>query len=605
MDTLVLQISLIGILGIGAQWLAWKIRIPAIVLLLVAGLVGGPLTGLIEPDLLFGDLLRPMIGLAVAIILFEGGLTLDFKQIRETSKAVRRLVFLGAPLTWFLTYLAAHYVAGLSSQSAIVFSGIMVVTGPTVIMPMLRQALLPSRPSSLLRWEAILADPLGALFAVFSFEIIHILQDEHGSSGMFALRAALAVVLALAVGIGLGRFIIWSFVRGHVPEYLKAAVLLIAVLTSFQLTNLVLEEAGLLTVTVLGVVIANSNIASFNEIRRFKEIMTVLLVSGVFVVLTATIRLSDLLLIGWADIAFVAALLFIIRPVVVMLMTIRTNMPLNERILCAWIAPRGVVAVAVSGLFASALMEIGFADGARLVPLAFLVVAVSVVLHGFTIRPLARLLKISRKEPDGILIVGCSAWAIALAKRLKEMEIPVLIADRNWNALRMAREAGINIYFGEILGEAAEHKIDFSRYGYLIAATDNDDYNNLLCTDFGPELGRSNVFQIDRTPSAAHDRYALPSTIGGRPLLSDESYYQVLQGRIASGWVFHKTRLTEAYSLDMLKADRTEGFSILLILRKSGKLAFANRKADLKAEPDDVVLSFGKPAEAAAEQNGA
>nr|WP_245223931.1 sodium:proton antiporter [Rhizobium halophytocola] len=599
------QIGLIGVMGIGAQWLAWKVQIPAIVVLVVAGLIAGPCTGLIAPDQIFGDLLRPMIGLAVAIILFEGGLTLEFAQIRETSAAVRRLVLFGSPLTWGLTFLAAHYVAGLQAPTAAVFSGILVVTGPTVIMPMLRQARLPSRPASLLRWEAILADPLGALFAVFAFEIVQILHGDHGSSAAFALRVGLAVCLAFALGIGLGRLLIWSFIRGHVPEYLKAAVLLITVLVSFELTNLVLEEAGLLTVTLLGVVIANSNIASFNEIRRFKEIMTVLLVSGVFVILTATITIADLLTIGWRDIAFVALMLFVIRPIIVLLMTVGTAMPLNERLLCAWIAPRGVVAIAVSGLFAAALMDIGFADGGRLVALAFLVVAVTVVLHGFSIRPVARLLKITRKEPDGILIVGCSPFAIALARRARELEIPSLIADRNWHALKPARDAGIGVYFGEILGETAEHKIDFSRFTYLIAATDNDDYNSLLCTDFGPELGRSNVFQIGRHTSTAHDRYAMPSTIGGRALFRDNDSFDGLQARIQSGWAFHKTRISAEYPYEMFEAERSERLDILFVLKKSGRLAFASGKSQLRPEAGDVIIAFGQAVRKAQETEAA
>ena len=598
MDAIALQIGLIGILGIGAQWIAWRWQIPAIVLLMAAGLVAGPLTGLVNPEAVFGDLLRPLIGLAVAIILFEGGLTLNFAEIRETSRAVRRIVIIGAPLSWGLLFLAAHHVAGLSVPAAAVFSGIMVVTGPTVIMPLLRQARLPSRPASFLRWEAILVDPVGALFAVFAYETVLLLNAGHGSAEALLARGALALAVAFALGIGLGRLLIWAFIRGHVPEYLKAAVLLIAVLVAFEATNHVLEEAGLLTVTVMGVVIGNSNIASFNEIRRFKEIMTVLLVSGIFVILTATVTLDDMARIGLPDLAFLALLLFVVRPLAVLLSTVGTTLTFRERLLCGWIAPRGVVAVAVSGLFAAGLADLGVEDGARLVPLAFLVVFATVILHGFTIQPLARLLGLSKKEPDGVMIVGASAWSTAFARRIREMEIPVMIADANWNRLREAREAGIPTYFGEILAEAAEHKVDFGRYGALIAATDNDAYNSLVCTDFGPEIGRGNVFQIGRAKRGENGRNALPATIGGQPLFEAGTGFSELRLRIGEGWGFSRTKLTSEYGIEDFLAARGEDAAILLLLKASGKVVIGTKAAAKQAEPGDTLLGFGpKPAE--------
>lgn len=220
-----LKIALIGVMGMGAQWLAWRLRLPAIVLLLLAGVLAGPATGFVNPTEDFGTIYRPLVSLAVAIILFEGGLTLNFKEISETSTAVRRIIIIGGPMVWVMTALSAHYIGGLSWPTAVVLGAILVVTGPTVITPLLRQAQLAARPASLLKWEAIVNDPIGALFAVVAFEVILVLIGQHQGGGLAYVVAA-AFVVAVAGGYLAARAIHWAFVRGVVPEFLKAPILL-------------------------------------------------------------------------------------------------------------------------------------------------------------------------------------------------------------------------------------------------------------------------------------------------------------------------------------------------------------------------------------------
>ncbi len=612
MDHVVLTIVAIGVLGIGAQWLAWRTQLPAIVLLLAAGLLAGPFTGLIDPEAVFGDLMKPMIAVAVAIILFEGGLTLNFREIAETSRSVRRLVLFGAPLAWGLGFVAAYYVAGLSAPSAAILSGIMVVTGPTVIMPLLRQARLPHRPAALLRWEAILVDPIGALFAVLAFEITLVVSAGHGSGEML-WRVPLALALSGALGYLLARAIAALFINGLIPDYLKSAVLLVGVLVGFETTNLLLEEAGLLTVTVMGVVLGNTRIASLDEMRRFKEVMTVLLVSGVFIILTATVSLADLLAVGWRDVAFVALLLFVVRPITVLLSTSGGEMTFQERLLCAWIAPRGVVAVAISAFFGAALLDAGFPDASRLAPLAFVVVLSTVVLHGLSIGPLARALGLASSEPQGLLIAGASPWTIELARTAREIGLPVLVADRNWSRLTPARLAHIPVYYGEILAEAAEHHVDMARYGALIAATDNDAYNALVCTDLGPEIGRSNTYQIgraarpdnkDEAGQGAYDRRELSFHLGGRTLFRSGLGYWDIQRLMNEGWTFHKTTLTEEYDYETFLEERGDQVHVLFAMRASGRLAFSTTAQRIKAVPGDTIVSFGYQPEAKPSQAG-
>lgn len=590
MHDLVLKLALIGGLGVGAQWLAWRMRLPAIVLLLAAGIVAGPLTGLIEPQADFGEMLRPLVALAVAIILFEGGLTLNFAEIRETSKAVRRMVIIGAPTAFVLGALACHFIAGLSWPTALVFAGILVVTGPTVIMPLLRQARLSPRPASLLRWEAIIADPVGALIAVLAFEAFLVFGGSHEVETVL-LRAVLAAIFALAGGYLLGRAVVHAFVNGHVAEFLKVPVILAVVVGAYAVSSLILEESGLLTVTVLGVTLANSRIASLGELRRFKEIMTVLLVSGVFVLLTATLTVDHLAALDWRAAAFIAALLLVVRPVSVFVSTLGTGLSFRERLLVGWIAPRGIVAVAVSGLFGGALVSHGVEDGDRLIALAFAIVFATVLLHGFTLAPLARWLGLASGGQDGILIAGASPWAVAFARKARELGLPARIADRNWNRLKEARLADVPVYYGEILSEAAEHHIDFNPFGYLVAATDNDAYNALICTDFGPELGRGNVFQIGRRTGGERDDIAV--TLGGRPFLTGVGGFHALNTRLSAGWDFQATRISAEYKGAEFWSDRPKGTVLVLIVRASGRLVWPEQGTEPKLQKDDVVLSFG------------
>jgi NhaP-type Na+/H+ or K+/H+ antiporter len=591
MDDIAIKIAFIGGAGMAAQWLAWKLRLPAIVLLLVAGFIAGPATGFLDPVADFGDLYRPLISIAVAVILFEGGLTLNIREIRETSTAVRRIVMIAGPLTWLGTALSAHYIGGLSWPTAAVLGAVLIVTGPTVIMPLLRQSQLDARPASLLRWEAIVNDPIGALCAVISFEAVMVIIGRH-DAGSLVVELILGGGGSILLGYAGARLIEWTFIRGHVPEYLKAPVLFAVVVAVYAVANMALEEAGLLAVTIMGIFIANTRIASLTDMRRFKETITTLLVSGLFIILTASLTFEDIRGLNLQALFFVVSLLFLIRPVAVMLATIGSGATFRERLLTAWIAPRGVVAVAVSGLFGTLLTDAGIEDASRMVAFTFAVVVTTIVLHGFTLAPLAKLLKLTKMSKPGLLIVGGSRWSTALAAKLKEYDIPVTLADPNWNHLSHARLSDIPVFFGEVLSENAHHTIEPKRYANLIAATDNDAYNALVCTDFGPELGRSNVFQIGREEEQNHR--ALSFTLGGRPLTKPGLSFHTIRERFRDGWTFQVTGLTEEYGYDTYMADRPEDAAILLWMRPSGDIVFASI-ASSKPVAGDHVLSFGKP----------
>ncbi|MEO1745905.1 MAG: sodium:proton antiporter, partial [Pseudomonadota bacterium] len=593
MEHIAIKLAFIGAAGIAAQWLAWRFRLPAIVLLLVAGFLAGPVTDFIDPVRDFGDIYKPVVGLAVAIILFEGGLTLNFKEIQETSKAVRRVIFIGGPLVWIGGTLAAHFVGGLAWPVAITLGAVFVITGPTVIMPLLRSAKLQSRPASVLRWEAIVNDAIGALMAVVAFEIFLVVSGHHDAENVF-LSITSGFVFAGVAGYGAGKALVWAFIRGHVPDYLKAPVLFAVVLALFAISNALLEEAGLLTVTIMGITMANSRIASLTEMRRFKETVTVLLVSGLFILLTAALDWETIALIDWRAVAFVATLLFIVRPVAIAIATIGTELSWKERLLVGWIAPRGIVAVAVTGIFGAALASMGVADGSKMIAFTFAVVVGSILLHGFSLIPLAAWLGLRSSAKPGILIIGGSRWATAFANKLTDMEVPVTISDANWNHISDARLANLHVHYGEILSEHAHHHLDLNRYATLIAATDNDAYNALVCTDFGPEIGRGNVYQLG-DQSTKTERQTINFTLGGVQLFKPGLTLRDLQAHMRDKWVFQSTRLTDEYTFEQFSENRAEGSRMVLWRKPDGRLIFASNCAGASPQTNDVILTFTPP----------
>lgn len=606
---LIFACALIGALGLGAQWIAWRIQAPAIVLMALAGMAVGPLWSvlfnepLLNPDKTFDELLRPIVSLAVAVILFEGGLVLKFENLRDAGPAVRRMVFVGGPLAWVLGSFAARYAAGLDWGSAIVFAGVMVVTGPTVIMPLLRQSKLGGRVGSALKWEGIVNDPIGALFAVISFEVIRVATTDGSiflAGGWIVIAAFLGTMLGIAFGWGIAR----AFRAGWTPEYLKAPIIFASIIFCYALAEMLAKEIGLVAVTAYGMTLANSKLAGLNELQKFKEEIAILLVSGVFVILTANLTPE---LIGraltWNTALFLIVMLFVVRPLSIWISTYGT-LERNEALLLGWIAPRGIVAVAVSSLFGDLLMELNdelgisspyFFDGAeQIAPLAFAMVFATVVLHGFSIGPLSRSLGLARKAKPGSLIVGVNLWSIDLAKSLNESGVDVILADSEWRRLKPAREAGLETFFGEVLSEDAEMRLDHTRFESVVALSANEPYNALVCGQFAPELGQHRVFQLSVQDSDEEDVRAIGSASRGRTLIRRGRSHDALMRDHYRGWAFAKTTLTEHYGLKELLADRPQA-DIVAEVRTDGSVTYLGPNRDARGGEGAIIISYGPP----------
>ncbi|MFK8028865.1 MAG: cation:proton antiporter [Gammaproteobacteria bacterium] len=599
MDEHHLSFALVALiaLGVGAQWIAWRFRLPAIVMLAVAGLLIGPVTGVINPGELFGHHLQSIVGLCVAIILFDGGLNLHFNELKTTAVGVRRLVYLGAPLAWLFATAAGVLVGGLSWPVATVFGAIMVVTGPTVIIPLLRQARLNRRTAAYFKWEGIVNDPIGALLAVL---VLQFLVSVGEGSGWASVASGLA--LALVSGVFLGGVGGWltgrAFQKGLVPEYLKSPVLIALVLFVFVTSNLLQHEAGLLAVTVMGLVIGNMHLPGIQDMKRFKEYITIMLVSLVFVLLTANLDPNVLLGITWRGVALVAAILFICRPATIMLATLGSGMEMKDRAILSWIAPRGIVAAATAGVMGPRLEEAGYEGAEALLPLVFLVIFATIILHGSTISWVGRKLNLTSKVKDSVLIVGASPWTVAFAKKLTELNVRCMITDTSWHNLRPARLAGINVFYGEILSDFAEESLEIGHVGHVFAATSNDAYNSLVCTAVAPEVGRREVFQLAQGDGQGDDDpRGVARPLRGRVAFSSKAVFEKLWQRHVRGWTFIRTRISESYSYSDFLGDCPNGAIVLLLQRVDGKIEFYSVDAEVEPAPGDSLLYYSPPKE--------
>jgi len=533
-----LLVSLAAILGLGmlAQWLAWRLKHPSIIYLLLFGLLVGPLSALVlndpllDIDHLMGDLLFPVVSASVAVILFEGGMSLRFREIQGSARVVRLLITVGVAVTAVISALAARYMLNMDWGVALVLGATLVVTGPTVIIPLLKQIRPRGRVGSILRWEGIIIDPVGAILAVLVFEEVIVEPN--------LVNAIWILVKTLVIGIGLGygtaRLMIELYRRYWVPDSLQNPLTLGFVLAAFALSNVFQAESGLMTVTIMGMAMVNQRRVDVRHIIEFKETLQVLLLSSLFILLSARISPNDLAQIGVPTLLFVALIVFVERPLAVFFSTLGSDLNWRERLFLAWMAPRGIVAASVASIFAIELEQRGVAGAEQMVPVTFAVIIGTVALYSFTAGPLARRLGLAERNPQGLLIVGANLWIRRMAKQVQETGFRVVLADTNQTNVERARKDGLEVYHGNILSETVEEEIDFAGLGRLLALTPNAEVNALADQQFQGLFGSENVFQLQNVTDGA-ERESMARHLGGRRLFTGAATYDGIVERYRSG----------------------------------------------------------------------
>ena len=564
-------LAAVVVLGIGGQWVASRARVPALLLLLMAGAVVGPWAQVwvghkwLDPDALLGRGLPAIVSLSVAMILFEGGLTLKLAELVHVGRVVRNLVTVGATVTFAVTAVAAHLSLGLEWRLAVLLAAVLVVTGPTVIGPLMRHVRPVGPVGPVLKWEGIVIDPLGAILAVL------VLDAVVASHGVRAAAASVALTVAKTAGVGVGVGLLAAAVlvlllwRYWVADHLQNPFTLALVLATYVGAELLQPDSGLLAVTVMGIAATNQRLTSVEHIREFKESLSVLLVSCLFILLSARIDAAQLRGLGWGTILFAAALIFVGRPAAVWASTVGATLTGRERAFLAGMAPRGIVAAAVSSVFAQRLRQAGYPEADRLVPVTFAVIVVTVTVYGLAAVPLGRAMGVATGGGGGFLLVGANPLARVVGEALRAGGQQVLMVDTNPRHLAAARIAGFDTVLNSAVGDRVIDRVEGTGIGTLLALTPNEEVNTLAAVHFARVFGRSCVFQLaqaDRGPATTDDtavggwqgrrRWRRSRELPGRVLFAADADYQTLTDRVAAGRL-RRTPLTATFGMEQYR----------------------------------------------------
>jgi len=576
--------------GFLCQWFAWRVKLPSILFLLITGIVVGPWLGWLDPDAVFGDLLTPFVSLAVAVILYEGSMTLKLSEIRGHGNVVRNLVTVGVLITWVLATLAASTFLDWDIYLAALFGAIVTVSGPTVILPLLRTVRPTNAVSRVLRWEGILVDPLGAILAVLVFDFIIVTQTAATTAQLLGVLGKIVLV-----GAGLGVLIGHTFgviLRRHwLPDYLRDHAALALVILAFGLAESVETESGLLAVTIMGVWQANMRDLDLEDILDFKESLTLVLVAGLFIVLAARIDVTSLVKLGGGAVAVLLLLQFVAGPLRAQICSAGSDLSWQERAYLGWIFPRGIVAAAVSALFALRLEDMGYPGAENLVPMVFTIIVGTVVIQSLSGRVIARALGIANPEPNGVLVAGANPVALAFANALHSAGHRVLVASTGWDGISKARMAGLPVFFGSPVSSYAERHLELIGLGHLLALSHRPGINELACVKYRYEFGRESVYTVKHHSEAAHEKHQISGQAAGRVLFDGKRSMDYLLDLVTKGVQAKTTEITDSFSFDEYLEKHPDRV-VLFVTTDDGRVRFPVDDKSMKVPAGSRVTAL-------------
>jgi len=632
----------VPVLGISAQWLAWRLRLPSILLLLGFGILlgqaitptdvienlpriedslnhthispeqqgeglipavnqdgspyvsedlGHPRVGAIDVN----ALLLPLVSFCVAIILFEGGLTLRFSELKEAGSATIRLCTVGAGVTWILSSIAVFYIAGFNNwELSALVGAFMVVTGPTVVIPLLRHIHPSKKMGSIAKWEGIIIDPIGAVLAVLVFEFIR--NYEQGDSFLGVVMALLVtVVTGLVIAYGSSKLLLLFTRKYWIPDYLHGVVFLAVALGTFGISNLIQHESGLLTVTVLGILLVNQKEVSIHHIIEFKEHLGVFLISSLFIVLGSNFDLAQIPEVGWQGLGFLAVMIIFVRPASVFLSTIKSDLSFKEKIFLSFLAPRGIVAAAVASVFALELGHVGGMDQAivdKIVPLTFILIVGTVAVYGLGAAPLARLLGLSETNPQGILFAGADQWTRDLAVALQQTGHNVLMLDTSFNNWSQCRMVGLPAECASVLSDYVQEELDLSGIGRVMAVTPNDEVNALTMQEFSSIFGRQNIYRIPPWDYKKGRRSSEGGHAAGRWVCHPRVTHNLMRQQVRDGGTFKVTRISDEFTYEQFIERNGANCILFFTVDTNDNLNINTTEDPLKVKAGDTIVAF-------------
>jgi len=606
------EIGGIVIFGILAQWTAWRLKIPAILPLILIGLIVGPVstfftqdgTKWIEPvwngeEGLFPDKgLYNFVSLSIGIILFEGSLTLKKSEILNVGGSILRLITLGTVITFFLGGLATHFAFHLSWPISFLFASLIIVTGPTVIAPILRNIPLKKDVTTILKWESILIDPIGALAAVLVFEYIRV--DFTGVDTINILWEFVKIVLSGLLTGFVAAWVLYFLVKKNwIPQYLKNVVSLSAVMAVFVFSNYVASDSGLLSVVMMGLILANINLPNIQELLHFKESLSILLISILFILLAANINVEDMLLVyNWKALLLFFVVILILRPLSVFVSTAWSGLRTNEKLFISWVGPRGIVAAGIASLFGLELQSLGVADAQYITPLVFLIVLGTVLLNATTARPVAKLLGVYLDVSGGIMIIGANKISRLIASYLKKNNRHVVLIDSNKVNVEKAKKLGLYAFEANIYEDDLSQDIELSDIGFLMALTGSTEVNEFSLQRFKKEFGENGAFRL--ITSEEIDR---PEKIIPQSLFSDTADYRKLMDVASVFPIVNEIKLQSARHFNQLKRNlETSETAVPLFIKDfNGTLHILSSKENIPVEKGYKLVYIGKSIDALSE----
>ncbi len=556
----------------------------------------GPVTGVLNPDQLFGDLLFPMVSLSVAVILFEGSLTLKFDEIRGLGYVVRNMISIGTLITWIGTALVTHALLDFPYELSFLFGAVVIVTGPTVIVPILRSVRPNAKIANILRWEGITIDPIGALMAVLVFDFIISKQNEYVFSNILIVFGTL-IFVGTVVGIIAALALNYVLKRHLIPEYLRNVFALALVFAAYAVSDLFVHESGLLAVTVMGIILANMKETDIEDILDFKETLSVLLISGLFIILAARIEFEQFQQLGFRSFGILLALMFIIRPLKVWISSIGSDLTVAEKMMISWVGPRGIVAAAIAALFAIRLEEAGFPEASLLVPLTFLIIIGTVVIQSLTSKQIASWLGVREPAATGVLIIGAGKVARVIGKAIQEQGFKVVMTDSNWENTSLARMEGLMTYFGNPISEHADRNLDLVGVGSMLGLSGRANLDTLAALRFRNEFGSNSVYEVKTSrEDIVGDKHIVSTRHRGFQLFSNDITYGTLANWIGNGAEIKKNQLSNTFDYSNFQ-DKYKNNSIqLFAIDPKGKLHFYVAEKELKPEAGWSIISLIQPA---------
>lgn len=468
--------------------LGHRLRIPIIIPLLFGGIVMGPeLLGIVQPDSL-GRGLVLVVNLSVALILFEGGLDLDIEGYKRASLVIRRLLSVGVLVTWGLTTLLIVLLLDLSLPLSVLAASMVIVTGPTVVSPLLRRIKVNPRLNDILYWEGVLIDPIGVFIAVLCFEFIHIEAPGFEPVIAFLMR----FVVGAGIGLGVGALSSEIMKRGAVADEHANSFMIVTALISFGLCESLFPEAGLLGVIVTGFFLGIRRATPVGQYRKLKEEISEFLIGVLFIILAARLKLESFTQLGWSGLLLVLGVIVLVRPLNILVSSHGTDLSLREKAFLAYVAPRGIVAASMASLFSIQLSGAGIQEASLLEPFVYAVIGSTVILQGLTAGPVASLLNVRRPAPLGWVIVGAHGLGRQFAAWLnRQLPVPSILLDTNAENVAAAQAEGLMAIQADAADPELVHEERISGVGNFLALTDNASLNTLLCQAWGSEFGRS------------------------------------------------------------------------------------------------------------------